>query len=480
MRTQIRTLFSSGLAVAMVSAAANSSATGGFSNEERASILAYWSRPGSYVVSEDFRSQTPYQVRQTVAGSRWHWSYDALRGKGKSKSATQAKVIDPAWEPWVKARVAYDFALAAQRANEQNFEFRGGLQMPVLVPDDPGPMPVSLAGYLPVPPPFAESVVLRRYRVEFADPAANVDPASVGAPAGVYEYSDRVLLGQRNPAFRFENGVMRAGVAVKKLSDDYLRGLVEQAGLTASEARIMRAVSILEGGFESVNTYDTGYLSVGLIQFAAQSTGSGSLGAVLRRLRDENPDAFQADFRQFGVDVTDDRQLVALDLKSGEEKVGADAVLQIIEDKRLTAVFQRAGERCEAFRVAQLKVAREWYFPAEDTVTFQLGSQKVSAKVAELVRSEAGLATLMEQKVRKGSYGLGPVLTQVAAEYGAQDLAQVAQLEEEVIVRMKDRMSFLGDPTLTQPPSVRLSGLTSRHGTRQGRSGGGSNKGGQR
>jgi hypothetical protein len=184
MRTQIRTLFSSGLAVAMVSAAANSSATGGFSNEERARILAYWSRPGSYVVSEDFRSQTPYQVRQTVAGSRWHWSYDALRGKGKSKSATQAKVIDPAWEPWVKARVAYDFALAAQRANEQNFEFRGGLQMPILVPEEPGPMPASLAGYLPVPPPFAESVVLRRYRVEFADPAANVDPASVGAPAG--------------------------------------------------------------------------------------------------------------------------------------------------------------------------------------------------------------------------------------------------------------------------------------------------------
>jgi hypothetical protein len=283
---------------------------------------------------------------------------------------------------------------------------------------------------------------------------------------------DHVELRPRNAYFRFENGIQKAGTAVKNMDPSAVQDLAARAGLSDSEARVMRAVSMLEGGFESVNTYDTGYLSVGLIQFAAQSTGSGALGAVLRRLRDDNPEAFQQDFRQYGIDVTDDRLLVALDLRTGDEKVGLDAVATIIDDKRLTAVFQRAGERCDAYRLAQLKVAKEWYFPADDTVKFQVDGNPVAMRVGDLVRSEAGLATLMEQKVHKGGYpALGPTLTAVANEYRVLSPEQLASLEAVVVQRMKDRMDFLQDPTLTQPPAPAGSGLTSRHGTRQGRRG---------
>jgi hypothetical protein len=468
-----------------------------FAPEERDAIFAFWNSPGRYEVTDDFRTNSPYLVRQTADGSRWQWNYDALRGIGKGAGkVTRAKSIDPAWEPWVKAKVAYDYALASQAALAANLKWKG--IVPVAEDSmgdaggtvtDPGPMPATLASYLPAPPPFAQCVVAKRYLVRFEDStpalggpdAVNLDPASIGlAPAASsptskgnganYDFVDHVELRPRNSYFRFENGVRKAGLAVKNLDPAVLQDLSTRAGLTESESRVMRAVSMLEGGFESVNTYDTGFLSVGLIQFAAQSTGTGSLGAVLRRLRDDEPESFQKDFRRFGIDITDERQLVALDLRTGEEKVGPDAVATIIDDKRLTAVFQRAGERCDAYRLAQLKVAKEWYFPADDTVKFQVDGNNISMRVGDIVRSEAGLATLMEQKVHKGGYpSLGPTLTAVANEFRVLSPEQLVALEAVVVQRMKDRMDFLQDPTLSQPPPAEGSGLTSRHGTRQGR-----------
>ncbi len=483
--------------VATGAAALTPAAQARFAPEERDAILAFWNAPGRYSVGDDLRSNSPYLVRQTADGSKWQWSYDALRGVGKGAGkVTRAKSVDPAWEPWVKAKVAYDYAVAGQTALAANLKWRGIVPVPGSPSDgtetgllDPGPMPASLAAYLPPPPAFAQCVVAKRYLVKFDDSppgkssldVVNLDPASVRLVApvpdltktkdpGGYDYVDHVELRPRNSYFRFENGVRKAGLAVKNLDPAVLQDLSTRAGLSDSESRVMRAVSMLEGGFESVNTYDTGFLSVGLIQFAAQSTGTGSLGAVLRRLRDDNPEAFQQDFRRYGIDVADDRQLVALDLRTGEEKTGPDAVATIIDDKRLTAVFQRAGERCDAYRLAQLKVAKEWYFPADDTVKFLVDGNAVSMRVGDLVRSEAGLATLMEQKVHKGGYPtLGPTLTAVASEYRVLSPEQLVSLEAVVVQRMKDRMDFLQDPTLSQPPAAEGSGLTSRHGTRQGR-----------
>jgi hypothetical protein len=46
------------------------------------------------------------------------------------------------------------------------------------------------------------------------------------------------------------------------MSPEELNRIFAASGLTPVEARVMRAVSLLEGGFDSINTYDTGF-SVG-------------------------------------------------------------------------------------------------------------------------------------------------------------------------------------------------------------------------
>src|SRR2546421_3288125 len=183
------------------------------------------------------------------------------------------------------------------------------------------------------------------------------------------------------PSYRFPQGVMSAGTPVKSLPPEEIDGLFQQAGIPDTAQHVMKAVSMLEGGFDSINTYDTGYVSVGLIQFACLSKGSGSLGSVLLREKLDDLQAFNEDFRSYGLDVSTSGSLVALDIDSGITREGAAAARQIINDKRLIAVFQHAGKQSKAFRIAQLRVAMDAYYPANDMVTVNANGQRITGRV---------------------------------------------------------------------------------------------------
>ena len=75
------------------------------------------------------------------------------------------------------------------------------------------------------------------------------------------------------------------------MPDARLKALFAAAGFTGSEQRVMKAVSRLEGGFDSVNTYDTGFVSIGFIQFITEGEGKGSLLEVLQQEKADQTDA---------------------------------------------------------------------------------------------------------------------------------------------------------------------------------------------
>jgi len=184
------------------------------------------------------------------------------------------------------------------------------------------------------------------------------------------------------------------------------------------------------------------------------------------------------------------------------EKQGADAVQAIINDKRLTAVFERAGLQSDAFRLAQVLVARDRYWPGDDrfavninylvedhgegtesktigtfygmnealpeaekalkqaeekrktdpTYRVYLDRRNVYVNVADIVKSEAGMATLMDRKVNRGSLKpISDVAAVLVRKYNLTDLNQLAKHERELVQLMKYRTDFLVDPTLSQP-----------------------------
>ncbi|MGK4422385.1 hypothetical protein ACSLVQ_29465, partial [Klebsiella pneumoniae] len=84
-------------------------------------------------------------------------------------------------------------------------------------------------------------------------------------------------------------------------------------------------------------------------QFACLQAGAGSLGKMMQQYKADDRPGFDRDFHAFGVDVTDDGKLCVLDLDTQAEVTGPEAMKRIIEDKRLIAVFQRAGKLSDTF-----------------------------------------------------------------------------------------------------------------------------------
>lgn len=427
------------------------------------SAVEYWSDPSRYKASlpkESARSGA-FQVRLTPEGSQWLWNYAGALGRGKGGPTLKTRpssVEVGVWDAWIREKIAYDRWIAAKDAAAKN-----GSGSPLKTTTDPGPAPDSLRGIFGPPPPFASAVQPMEHTVTFHDGTQIV-------------FRDNPVMREDYAYYRSPQGVMSGGTPVKDIDEEELNSLFEEAKIPSQTRGVMKAVSLLEGGFDAVNTYDTGFVSIGFIQFACLKEGGGSLGAVLRNYKQSSPKGFNEDFVRFGLDVSDDGKLVATDLSNGEQKTGPEAAQLIIADKRLAAVFQRAGRLSRGFRVAQLRVAKELYYPGDDQIVVSAGKSVLSGKVSDVVKSEAGLATLMDRKVHTGRLDpLKQVLESIASTNSVTSFADLAKWEQEVVEKLKNRKSYLGDESLTQPaaaPATRSAPLTARKSTRKGRSGG--------
>lgn len=421
-----------------------------FSDADRQAIIQYWSDPGRYAKSETKSPKGQWVVRLSPEGSQWLYRYNRARGLSKGNPAVDVGALNPdqaVWEKWIDAKVAYDRATASKHASELN-----GTAAVSDDVDEPGAMPDDLHELVGDAPCFAAVVKQTTYTVTFDD-------------GSTYQYKDAVDVRGRYPYYRSTAGVTTSGKS--KLELDESSRLCQMAGLSDTERRVMAAVSPLEGGYDSINTYDSGFVSVGFIQFACLQAGAGSLGAVLRREKSERPDSFLGDFHRFGVDVTDDGKLDVLDPVSGTEFSGPAAAAKIIEDKRLTAVFQRAGQKSDAFRVAQLETAHDMFYPGNDAIQIQTDSGPLTYRIGDIVRSEAGLAVLMDRKVNTGNLNaLKDVVTGVIRDTGAQTADELAAHEMEIVQPLIFRHDFLADANLSQPTALRQASLNSRHGDR--------------
>lgn len=421
-----------------------------FNSDERDMVLKYWSKPGRYLVSTP-ASGDRWQVRLTPDGSQWLWNYNKARGLGKTvpgavpppQTEEQAQ-----WEVWIDKKVAHDRWAAQQKADAKNGKHEGSVPEPT----EPGEPPAAMVKFVGPPPSFANCCEIRQYVVEFA-------------PGEQFSFTDNVAMRPRYAYYRFAQGVSKGGTPVKRLQESELNDLFEKAGITETEQRVMKAVSLLEGGFGSVNTYDTGFVSVGFIQFACLKDGAGSLGELLLTLKRASPQCFNVDFRRFGLDVADDGHLVAMNPETGEEFVGIDAAKLIINDKRFAAVFERAGETSPEFQVCQLKVAKQRFYPADDTITLNLAGKATKVKVSDIVRSEAGLATLFDRKVNTGKIEpITSICNRICSDQGIDTIDDLAACEYDIVRQLRWRADYLASNDLTHPRNI--GSIASRGGKR--------------
>ena len=434
------------LALASISAGQTSY----WSDSEKSQIMQWWSEPGRYSITPT----DEYVVRLTTQGSKWLWDYNHLRGRGKTPPGqvpapnSDQEVV---WEKWIDARVAYDRYLAACAAETLNAEMKHRTPKYPVEVKEPGPADPDFITKFGAPPSFAANVKPNKIVVKFDDMSLN--------------YSDNVNMRPRYAYYRFDNGVNSEGAPIKSIPSDELQGILRDAGYDDSDSKVFKSVSILEGGFDAINTYDTGYISVGFIQFASLKEGAGSLGQAMLQYKQESPSDFDKDFHRFGVDVTPDEKIVALDLESGEEKIGPDANTQVIKDKRLIAAFQRAG-MYRPFRLLQLRAAKTIYWPMNDKVTFKIGTDKVTRPLSDFVKSEAGKAVFLDRKVNTGNIGsVGAALQSIAEAAKVEKPEDLAKYEALLIKCMYYRFDPMKSNDLSKPePCDMLAGVLNKYG----------------
>lgn len=422
-----------------------------WTDAERADIVAFWNQPGrlSITAPDGADLSGPWVSRLTPDGSVWLLAYTrAVAGQAKIPPSQIPKGQTPEqnqWEVWVKAKIAMDQWTAKTAALAANTAVLGH---PPVKPDEPGPRPADpgvippgLAAAAGSPPPFANIV------------APTV--ATVTWPDGEqFSYRDNIITRDRYGYYRFPQGTAAYGEPVSKMSDAELDPLFAK-GMTPSEARAAKEVSKFEGGFEAINTYDTGYVSIGFIQFITAKDGDGSLGEVLLAEKGQTVSEFALDFHRYGIDVTQDGIIAVVDPDTGVELTGADAVNVLIRNRRLLSVFQRQGRHSLAFRTAQVDVAKAHYWPGNDTFTVTVNGKTLTGQVKDVIHSEAGLATLFDRKVNRGS--IAPFADEVArvmTEHNLTSLDQVAPFEREIVGALKYRENFLNNPNLSQPPAM--------------------------
>jgi hypothetical protein len=437
-----------------------------FTEVERAAVVAYWREPGRYEArpAGELKGTGNWTVRATAAGSVWIRELYRLRTEAKIVPTRPPEALTEqqrAWDAWLEARAQADKWTAEQDAARLNAQEAGAPEPPPTrdAPPEPGPVPEDLATALPPPPPLYAAAVPYSHRIAFED----LELA----------YEDNVTVPHKYAYYRFESGVRSGGIKMTDRAAPFVARVFERAGVGESERKVFAAVSLLEGGFDSVNTYDTGYVSVGFIQFAALSGGAGSLGAVLLRMKADAPEAYQSHFRRFGLDVTEEGLFVAVDPVIGVEYTGPEAAQRIIADKRLTAVFQRAGRLSEEFCVAQLATAKQLYYPAEDELRVEHAGKVLSCRVKDVFTSEAGLATLMDRKVNTGKLDpLGEYLYDLVRQTGITDLREAAKYEWALVRAMVYREDYLSLSSLSQPTRLDLT-LSRGDNPRDRRGGGG-------
>jgi hypothetical protein len=396
-------------------------------------LLLLWGDADATAMGNRYRTAGTYAVTETGDTRQTH-DYAVWRGRAVRALQGKPAAVRAAGLAWLGAHEAHeDWVLRGSTPPE---------------PPAAGALPASFTAIGAPPTPSMRKV--HRYDITL--------PGSATA----YSYRDDPVA----PSYRYlisETGVGRAGTRLSARTD--AAAIFTAAGIAdATVRKVMTKVSSHEGGLEAVNTYDTGYISIGFIQFTTGREGTGSLIRVLREMKTSNAADFDTYFHSMGIDV-DAVGLTAVDPATGTIKRGAAAVQAVMDDKRLTAVFQRAGTDSRSFQAAQVKRAHDEYYHGPQSFTVTQGAVTITGTYQQVLTSEAGKTAMMDRAVQRGVGNARNTFRDackavITAHPTVTTLAQLAAYEVEIIPRLVNRIQVLTETDLSQPPAAPVAAVT--------------------
>lgn len=135
-------------------------------------------------------------------------------------------------------------------------------------------------------------------------------PPIVASDLKIVESENNVLVSDGSLQIQFRRhpvGVSTFGYHTVSNYVDNNRRELQELDISQVALDVIEAVAENEGRLDGINTYDRGYLSLGVYQWTLGSDDrAGELPALLKKIKTNFPATFRSFFTNFGVDVSED------------------------------------------------------------------------------------------------------------------------------------------------------------------------------
>lgn len=186
---------------------------------------------------------------------------------------------------------------------------------------------------------------------------------------------------------------------------DTYRDALQSEGMTDSALRVMVPVSANEGALDAINTWDNAFLSFGMYQWTmGTETAKGELPALLKRIKNLDPDTFRYYYGRYGMDIDEaNSNEVYGRVTLNGVSVQAVADKEKFRDNRWAFRFWRSGLD-PMVKLAEMLHAfdRLYSFYHHENYKVVVGNNRYY--VDQIVTSEYGVALILDHHVNRPAH----------------------------------------------------------------------------
>lgn len=171
-------------------------------------------------------------------------------------------------------------------------------------------------------------------------------------------------------------------------------------GLTPSSINVMLSVSENEGNLDAINTWDSAFFTFGMFQWTVgQRSAAGELPALLKKLKDRDPDVFERYYAQHGLDITHDTGDTTGRFTLNGRTIRSPQDKELLRTEKWAFRFWKSGQD-PAVQAVEVEHA------LARLGTFYRSSrhQVAGHDIADIITSEYGVALILDNHVNRPAY----------------------------------------------------------------------------
>jgi peptidoglycan hydrolase-like protein with peptidoglycan-binding domain len=198
---------------------------------------------------------------------------------------------------------------------------------------------------------------------------------------------------------RFKKGIYTMGKQKAIDTINRNQSALQGMGLTDSAINVMVAVSENEGNLDAINTWDNSFMTFGMFQWTiGAGNDPGELAALLAKIKTADPDAFQAYYGQYGLDIQSVNNIAGYFVLAGQKLV-SPTQKERLRTYEWAFYFWKSGQESLVQTIQiQHALSRIGTFYKSDSY------KPNGYYISDLITSEYGVGLILDNHVNRPGY----------------------------------------------------------------------------